>query len=319
MLNATYMQGKPFFDLWQDTDISYDSVLGLSLTLITDSTTYAVYISRYRKTTDDLELTLVRIPYATTQNLDDNTDEVQLETLAHIKSSLTPGIQTIFFEESDKLKSGSITVINTDIVEYSDKLIKISPMYIQYIDQLNKLPATIKIDDDPAISAYDANFIFSGNEASVDFTYTEDIPEAYIKFSPQETPIITGVNNTHIFSFAGIAVDKEHRGYLQLPENFQVTKVNDSFAVIRPYTYETCATSNYTPLSSKSYDVNITHSEDYPLPLDVCFYKDEHTGKWILNPYRIDKLDAPDGVNYLVLNAKHDTGETPDNPQDGGE
>lgn len=277
-------QGKPFFQLWQNTDISYDSLLGVSLTL-SDKTpiNISVFLSKYSKINNVLTVSF------------DIEIDGKYKVLTHQVQTLTSGIQVVNLEPSEYLLSGNITVIDTDVDEYSDQMVEISPLYIYKVPiEINTDTLNIEGNELPVNST---NFIIPDTVGSCNFT----ADTAHITLSVQSMPpTIDDNQNLYITSFAGKTIDENGTGVLKLPSDFKVTKISDTFALIQPYTYDTCKTSAYKYEDLGNVDCTVAKGESYELPLDVCFDDD-----YILKPERVESMVALDGVNYLALNGKH--------------
>lgn len=304
MLNAFYNKGKPYFFPGSDTNISYDSLLGISLTLHRD-TACNVYLDRYKKTRDYIEVVL-------------STDS---DIIASVYSKVLPGIQNIQIEQTDQLLSGNLTIIDTVVEEISEKRVQISPMYIHYanLDEHNK--SYIYIDNTP-IPFSTANFVFDDLNTDVNIITDDTEITAEITFTAEEDTIIALPEPDYIKIFNGSSIGDGSEGLLVLPEGFVAKKINDQFATISVYTHETCPTSQYNTNTLGAINCNINHSDEGFLPLDVCFelidntqapegndqndLEDNKDDPWRLNPYRIDTLEAVEGVNYLDLNPLHD-------------
>lgn len=294
MINTTYLQGKPFFIPGQGVDITYDSLLGLSLTLYEKPT--EVYLSKYHKTLNSLDMVFC----------------TNTELIASVHETLEEGIQTIQFN-SNNILSGVIVVINTVADEQTDQRIEISPKYIQYTNNSRIYPTSININNED-IKAEELILNFDANVADVSI---DAKGVATVTFIENEVPVIVQPQKKYIKMFDGVMVDADGTGTLSLPQTFKLTSISNNFALIRPYTYETCQTTTYTKIHNSNISCNISHSEDDPLPLDVCFernpdYPNNSSDPWILNPYRIDTLNSPSGIPYLSLNPLHDNTEAKD-------
>lgn len=294
MLFETYLQGKPFFMPWQKSSIPYDSLLGLSLTLNRNDA-IPVYLTNYYKHENVLELVL----------------QADNEIIVSIHEPLEGGIQYISIPSTDTVTGGTITVIDTPHDEHFIGSLQLSPLYIHYSEVLdNTDKIAVNAEDVPLL---DANIVLNSTIADTIFTsseISEDLSTALVTFNTNATPTITPtVGNSYIRVFDGspVVYDKateDYVGTFTLPEGFSVTKCNESFALITPYDYETCYTSPYKGDTLGVIDCAVSHSEEYPLPLDECF--DEANGRYMLNPMRVDYLTTPDGVSYLELDPEHD-------------
>jgi hypothetical protein len=298
-------QGKPFFIHGVVTDIPYDSLLGISMTLVYDAADPidAVFIESYRRdsTTCSIDFT-----YTTKNNH-------TRSKLGNIAAIISGEILTLPISANSKIISGSVTVIGSEVSEYSYTPVQINPAYIKYAN--GALQTQSFNVNDKVVNANNAQFILSNGIASVSFVETADAyPKAVISFSTSADQVIDerSPSTAGIINFGGnpIAYDAyadAYVGTLNLPKDWTVHPVNKTFALISPYSYETCATGEYIYASLGEIDCNVSHSEDFPLPLDACFDEGgtEEKPFYTLNPFRIIGLEAPDKVNYESLNSKH--------------
>jgi hypothetical protein len=296
------MQSKPFFLPWSKTPHAYDSLLGISITLL-DNTIDKVFLSKYRKTQNEISAVFTR---------------ENGEIIASVHNYLDTGIQTINIPPTDKLLSGSITVIDSVSDEIYESPVQISPLFVYYSDTQED-NSRLSVNGE-YINLQDAQLIFSEEIAEVIYQDTQDNKvEAHIKFLDTGLPTLGENTIDGITVFAGEPVvsdtlNKKATGTLRLPGGFNIKKINDRFALISPYSYETCYTSPYTGDTLSTISCNVSKSEDNPRPLDICFdyIEDKSNGyvekKFILNPQRIDTLKVPggSGIGYLELNAQHD-------------
>lgn len=293
--------GKPLFMPWEATDCSYDCLLGISLTL-NDKDIQAVYIEKYVKTD-----TTLNIVFTYSTNYDD-THKILSSLTANIES----GVHTLSIPASPALLTGNITIIDTNTVESIDVPIRISPLYIHYAETTAH-PLEITVNDN-LVSSLDVQLNFDSTGADLIFGSDEyGKRTVYITLSPNADTVIDNTRIQGITMFGGSPVTynkstDEYEGILNLPSGFTVTKVNDSFALIRPYTYETCQTGEYVYKDLGLISCNVANpgiqDEKFSLPLDVCFEPVED-GSYVLKPYRIDDLIAPDNISYLQLNPLH--------------
>ena len=294
MLFETYLQGKPFFMPWQKSSIPYDSLLGLSLTL-NRSDAIPVYLTNYYKHENVLELVL----------------QADNEIIVAINEHLGSGIQYISIPPNDIVVGGMVTVIDTPNDEHFIGSLQLSPLYIHYTEALDNTDnVMVNTDKVPLINT---NIVLNSVVADVTFASSdtsEDLSTVFVTFNTNATPTITPtISNNYIRVFDGspVAYNKDtgdYAGIFTLPQGFSVTKCNESFALITPYNYETCYTSPYMGDTLGAIDCAVSHSKEYPLPLDDCF--DLYNNKYVLNPMRIDHLSTDDGINYLKLDPEHD-------------
>lgn len=286
------MKGMPFFVPWQPMEIPYDSLLGVSLTLNRTEIT-EVYLEKYQK--DDKHIKLIITYKATGSN--------NHKILTHIDQDIDDGVNIIYFEGTDVLSSGSITIVNSTMPEVSTMPVQISPLYIKYIDVDDNI-SNVSINNQ-SIKSSDLNIMFDALATDIYYIEKEQGTTAYITFNKSFNTQIDNRQEYGITNFGGIDVSfnpssNAYEGVLQLPEDFKVYKRNSSFALIAPYTYETCPTSIYPLSNLGEIDCNVSKNETFTLPLDDCF-----TDTLELDPYRIDTLQAPDGVPYWNLNDRH--------------
>lgn len=291
MLTDTYLQGKSFFLPWQSVSIPYDSLLGLSITLNRNSAV-PVYLTHYHKHDGVLDLIL----------------QAEGDIIASLNESLEGGIQYIHIPPNDKVVGGTITVIDTPSDELFTGSLQLSPLYIHY-NSVSTNTDTMDVNG-TNVSLVDANFNFDAITADVRFeasSLSDELSTAYIKFNDSATPVITQESTNYIRSFAGQSIDHTYKGILKLPQGFTVSYSNDSFALITPYNYETCATSKYLGDTLGAIDCSVSRSDDYPLPLDICFDGEGTSDSpWKLNPMRIDSESVPDAdVLYTQLDPVH--------------
>lgn len=249
--NGSFFIDKPFFLPWQKSDVAFDAILGISLTVAIDDA--KVYLSTYEKTPGKIRLGFT----------------CNDKHLTYVESYLDDGINTIQLPSTELLIQGTVVVTDTYSTETSNTLpLQISPLYVtsaySYADVLS-----FKVNDsDVALNSCKLSF-----DPLIDTNIQEG--DVYIGMNSQDnttTTITDDIYNDHIISVNGIAVDSNNSATVVFPSYFTLRRSNDRSTLnITGNTNDTCP--KYA-LQLEETIFKYTKNVSYPLPLDVCVTRD---------------------------------------------
>lgn len=245
--NGPFFIDKPFFLPWQKSDVPFDSILGISLTVSVENA--KVYLSVYEKTPGKVKLGFT----------------CNDQHLTYVESYLDEGINTIQLPSTELLVQGVVIVSDTNVTETATALpLQISPLYVttasSYIDVL-----TFKVNDkdvvlNNCIIAFDPLMNTNAQDGDV-----------YVGMNSQSntaTTITDDIYNDHIISVNGVAVDENNSATIVFPSYFTLRRSGDRSTLnITGNTNDTCTKYN---IQLEEAIFKYTKHVSYPLPLDIC-------------------------------------------------
>lgn len=123
------INSKPFFVPWANYDISFDALLGLTLT-VRHNITMPIYLTYYKKYENHLELLI------------DCEVNGMVKTIYSLDTYLPEGISTLSIDSNEYLLGGTLTTIATKTNEQTmTDRVQISPMFI-HRETVNKTDYT---------------------------------------------------------------------------------------------------------------------------------------------------------------------------------
>lgn len=269
--NNYVLNTKSFLMPWQKSDISYDALLGISLTL-KSNVTGKVYLSTYIKTKDRLIL-----------GIDLHNSDLDVIPLIREDIAIGQGISYIQLMDNEYLRSGVLTVINTYTTEtFRGEPVQISPKYINKEQVYSNKELTVNTDKlSNKINLTGNNAIFiDGLDTQV---YESDI----VTSINHEDEVQLGDDNiTGILSIDGMtAIDGIIT--LKLPTNTQLIPVPDSANKTNVSTVLVqLPTPSIADPYAMYYDLYNADATVEEAPLNVCFTSISHS----FAPKRIDNI-----------------------------
>jgi hypothetical protein len=211
-------KSRPCFYPWQDFDISYDAIIGLSLTLVA-SATCDIYLTYYKKSKTHIELIFCN-------------DAGDIVAKTH--AGLNEGINTVDLIVNKPVLSGKVTVINTVEDEESSSSVKVSHNCIVYAAVHGKNDY-IRVNGDK-VPASNVSLNFG---SGVDVITTSDgkycdIMLSFTNTKPAviSTDVSSSLPNYFIRYVNNTIVPPSGEYIVELPENFSVKKVAPHMAII---------------------------------------------------------------------------------------
>lgn len=264
---------KPFFMPWQDCEISYDALLGVSFTIAGDIKG-DIYLTTYIKTVDRLV-----IGFDLYENIQD--DNIKIIPIIREDIHLQEGITLVLpTPKSNAVQNCSLTVINSHTIEsYYGDPIQISPKYIHTAMTHNPMYLAIQTDngskniDITHCTLNTENLDSTILNGTLDIKYDETISKPEIV---DTIPGIQSINDNRVVD--GVITINTSNTYLQN----MLTAINESnscIAVKLP-SYTLCDNNE---VYYSYFDPRNRKNES---PLDICFTTPSFTFK----PERIDDI-----------------------------
>lgn len=279
-LSLTLFNGKPFFMPWQSSDVPFDALLGLSLTLNTTRENPVVLLETYTKIPGKLSLSL----------------SFEGEPLVSIEHFFTKGIEVIELPTSDLLLRGTLTVTDSAIVEMPKKLpLQLSPLYINtkskassYRNQSCFINDTqLYLNEFSMAGQGDIAAVRTGNVGTINIAAVEGMVSAPVT----DTEYITHVN--------GKPVSSDGSAVVWLPSYFDISVGGDGAILnIIGNTQDTCPVY---AVSAPTILLNYIKQAGYAEPFDSC-----GSGA-SFNPMLIDAMRFTDeGLRWDELSKRHE-------------
>lgn len=240
-------KGKPFFMPWQSSDVPFDALLGLSLTLNTDKSSPSVFLETYEKTPGRLRLSL-------------SMEGIPLVAIDHVFSK---GIEVVELPTSELLTKGMITVTDSSVVESPTKLpIQLSPLYINTV-RSEKTTNKCYFNEQVAVMT---NLNIAG-AVDVDVNATEDTGIINIAYADRIVST-SDFDKDYITRVNGKPVNKDGYAVIDLPTYFGLhPDATGSTLNMTGNTDDTCTV--YT-LRSPEILLQYIKKAGYSEPFDPC-------------------------------------------------
>jgi hypothetical protein len=274
--NAYILSTKPFFMPWQNANISYDALLGLSFTLMS-GITGTVYLTTYIKSQNRLIIGF---------DLHVINDDKSKEIIPIVREDvpINKGLSLVTFKERlPYFLAGNITIIDTTTVEsYAGEPIQISPKFIKtqidsvsghmvIVDNSNK-----NIHTDLAACTLDiSNIATTINDTSITITYD----------GLYDNPVIVN-KEIGISTLNGIPVVD---GVITM--DVSDTFMKNSLSMVNSTTQHSCINvklpqRNLCNTSKVYYEYFDPRNRNTTTPVDVCFTVPD----LLFKPERIDNI-----------------------------
>jgi hypothetical protein len=211
-------KSRPCFYPWQDFEIAYDAILGLSLTIDTNKS-FEVYLTYYKKQKDHIELIFC---------------DKQGTIVASVNSTINSEISTLDMMVNKPIMAGTVTVINTEESEESSKPVRVSPMCVIKASTYYKRD-NIKVNGQ-LIPTSNISLDF-GRGVDVKSTMDGDYCDILLTFTNnKETSISTSSTSTipsYLIRYINDTLVNEDGAFeVKLPKNFDVQQLSPHMAII---------------------------------------------------------------------------------------